>query len=121
MGSTTATLLVAYMLVLQGLVVGIALGPQSGRAGLVANAICATKGETVPGGEPALPGRSRSHADHCCVVHCSGAGVPPGSAWEEPPARVAHREVAWSGAAMDAFSPRPTLPVGSRAPPISII
>jgi len=116
-GSTTASLLVASLLVLQGLVIGFA--SIRGEAGLSANSICVTKGD-ARAGDPSAPAPRRAHADQCCVFHCSG-GVPPASSWEEAVARISHAQDAWSGEETDAFSPRPTLPVGSRAPPISIL
>ncbi len=120
-GSTTASLLVASLLVLQGLVIGFATNLRAGESGLSANSICVTNGEAQPGGDPAAPGPRRAHADQCCVFHCSGGGVPVASSWEEELVRISHAQNAWSGDAAAAFSPWPTLPVGSRAPPISIL
>jgi hypothetical protein len=117
-GSTTASLLVASLLVLQGLVIGFAINLR-GESGLSANSICVTKGD-AQAGDPSAPAPRRAHADQCCVFHCSG-GVPPASSWEEALARISYAQDAWSGEETDAFSPRPTLPVGSRAPPISIL
>jgi len=117
-GSTTASLLVASLLVLQGLVIGFA--SIRGEAGLSANSICVTKGD-ARAGDPSAPAPRRAHGDQCCVFHCSGGGVPPTSSWEEALARISHAQDAWSGEETDAFAPRPTLPVGSRAPPISIL
>ena len=117
-GSTTASLLVASLLVLQGLVIGFA--SIRGEAGLSANSICVTKGD-ARADDPSAPAPRRAHGDQCCVFHCSGGGVPPTSSWEEALARISHAQDAWSGEETDAFSPRPTLPVGSRAPPISIL
>ena len=118
-GSTTASLLVASLLVLQGLVIGFAINLR-GESALSANSICVTKGD-AQAGDPSTPAPRRAHADECCVFHCSGGGVPPASSWEEALARISHAQDAWSGDETDAFSPRPTLPVGSRAPPISIL
>lgn len=117
-GSTTASLLVASLLVLQGLVIGFA--SIRGEAGLSANSICVTKGD-AQAGDPSAPAPRRAHGDQCCVFHCSGGGVPPTSSWEEALARISHAQDAWFGEETDAYSPRPTLPVGSRAPPISIL
>jgi hypothetical protein len=117
-GSTTASLLVASLLVLQGLALVFAINLR-GESGLSANSICVTKGD-AQAGDPSAPAPRRAHADQCCVFHCSG-GVPPASSWEEALARISHAQDAWSGEETDAFSPRPTLPVGSRAPPISIL
>ena len=118
-GSTTASLLVASLLVLQGLALVFAINLR-GEAGLSANSICVTKGD-AQADDPSAPAPRRAHADQCCVFHCSGGGVPPTSSWEEALARISHAQDAWSGEETDAFSPRQTLPVGSRAPPISIL
>ena len=118
-GTTTASLLVASLLVLQGLVIGFATNLR-GESGLSANSICVTKGDAQPG-DPSAPAPRRAHGDSCCVFHCSGGGVLPASSWEEALARISHAQDAWSGEETDAFSPRPTLPVGSRAPPIFIL
>jgi hypothetical protein len=118
-GTTTASLLVASLLVLQGLVIGFATNLR-GESGLSANSICVTKGDAQPG-DPSAPAPSRAHGDHCCFFHCSGGGLPAASSWEEALVRISHAQDAWSGDETDAFSPRPTLPVGSRAPPISIL
>jgi hypothetical protein len=118
-GSTTASLLVASLLVLQGLVIGFAINLR-GEAGLSANSICVTKGD-ARASDPSAPAPRRAHGDSCCVFHCSGGGVPPASSWQEALVRTSHAQDAWSGEETDAFSPRPTLPVGSRAPPTSIL
>jgi hypothetical protein len=118
-GSTTASLLVASLIVLQGLVIGFATNLR-GESGLSANSICVTKGD-AQAGDPSAPAPRRAHGDPCCVFHCSGGGVPPTSSWEEALARISHAQDAWSGEETDAYSPRQTLPVGSRAPPISIL
>ncbi len=118
-GSTTASLLVASLIVLQGLVIGFATNLR-GESGVSANSICVTKGD-AQAGDPSAPAPRRAHGDQCCVFHCSGGGVPPASSWEEGLVRISHAQDAWSGEETDAFSPRPTLPVGSRAPPISIL
>jgi hypothetical protein len=116
-GSTTASLLVASLLVLQGLVIGFA--SIRGEAGLSANSICVTK-DGARSGDPSAPAPRHAHGDQCCVFHCSG-GVPAASSWQEALVRVSHARDAWSGDEASAFSPWPTLPVGSRAPPISIL
>jgi hypothetical protein len=118
-GSTTASLLVASLLVLQGLLIGFATNLR-GEAGVSANSICLTKGDAQPG-DPSAPAPRRVHGDQCCVFHCSGGGVPPASSWEEALLRISHAQDAWSGDETDALLPWPTLPVGSRAPPISIL
>ncbi|MGA8169765.1 MAG: hypothetical protein WB816_02850 [Methylocystis sp.] len=118
LGSTTASLLVAYMLVLQGLALGFVTG---GEAGIFADSVCLTKAQAQLGGDPAAPAPTRGHADQCCVFHCAGAGFPAASAWQEAPVRAHHAGAAWSGDATAVFLPWPTLPVGSRAPPVSIL
>jgi hypothetical protein len=119
-GSTTASLLVASLLVLQGLLIGFATNLRASESGLSANSICVTKGDAQPG-DPSVPAPRRAHGDQCCVFHCSGGGLPAASCWEEALVRISHAQDAWSGEETDAFPPRLTLPVGSRAPPISIL
>jgi hypothetical protein len=122
-GPTAASLFVAYMLVLQSLVLGLVTKPGSLRAGVFAGGVCLNDGKAqTADGDPAAPGPRRGHAgDQCCVFHCSGAGIPPTSAFDEVPVRAFHAQRAWAGAAMVSFSPWPTLPVGSRAPPTAIL
>jgi hypothetical protein len=108
------------LLVLQGLLIGFATNLR-GESGLSANSICLTKSQAQPGGDPSAPAPTRGHADQCCVFHCAGAGAPVASSWEEGLVRVSHAQDVRSADPTGAFSPWPTLPVGSRAPPISIL
>jgi hypothetical protein len=119
-GTTTASLLVASLLVLQGLLIGFATNLRAAESGVSANSICVTKGDAQPG-DPSAPAPRRAHGDYCCAFHYSGGGLPAASSWEETLVRISHAQDAWSGEETVAFPPRPTLPVGSRAPPISIL
>jgi hypothetical protein len=74
-------------------------------------------GEKTPG----VPAGSRSHADKCCLLHFSGAGAPPSSSFDDALFRAWRGQLAWSGAPAQLSISWPTLPVGSRAPPISIL
>jgi hypothetical protein len=120
-GSTAVTLLVAYLLVLQGFAIGVSF---SGRtSGLFANAICFNKSSGPLSGDPATPARPARHGgDVCCVVHCASlGGATAASAFvgeTPPPAAYATIELAF-----DSESLRPetaTPPLGSRAPPVLI-
>jgi len=120
-GSTTASLLVAYMLVLQGFAVGFALSPKTGQLGIFANSVC-LNGETQSNNNaPGMPSQSRGHGDKCCVFHYSGAGIPPVALWNEALFRTSYAQAVWSEATTRTPMPWPTLPVGSRAPPTSIL
>jgi hypothetical protein len=116
-GSTTASLLVAYLLVLQGFGVGFSIGSRTGQVGLFASAICQNsdkqRADTVPG----LPAPSRGHADKCCVFHFSGAGVAPAYVAGTTPTSSGFALAAWTAEKTREPSHRSTLPVGSRAPP----
>ena len=115
-GPASATLLVAYLLVLQGLAVGFAVGA---RSGLFAGPICLSNGanpSTTDSSAPARP--SHNSADVCCVLHCSGMGdaTAAGFSWQSPPPlrvaetlRPTYAQVGPTRAA--------TPPLGSRAPP----
>ena len=114
-GSTASSLLVAYLLVLQGVMVamsgfGALAGPGSG-------VLCATQGIAEASKDPAAPLETPSHKDLCCVLHCSGANAPPPSALSlAPPSAVVHESARHRGVAAER-SPRLLLPVGPRAPP----
>lgn len=117
-GPTAVTLLVAYLLVLQGIAVGVASGQRSA-AGLFANTICVSKAAGPLESDPARPGRTSRHGDICCVLHCASFGaVGPASAFagEAPPA-LAFVEIKL--AFDDRLGPATvaTPPLGSRAPP----
>jgi hypothetical protein len=118
-GPASATLLVAYLLVLQGLAVGFTVGAKSG---LFAGSICLSKGSGSSKADPAAPGRqSHNSADVCCVLHCSGMGDATAAAFtaQTPPLRlVAERLTPFS--AQDGLARTATPPLGSRAPPSSI-
>jgi hypothetical protein len=116
-GSTTASLLVAYLLVLQGFAVGYSISSRTGQIGLFASAICLSGEKAKNENTPGLPAQSRGHADKCCVFHFSGAGVPPANLWGTGAPPSAYAQTAWAAETESDFSHRPTLPVGSRAPP----
>jgi hypothetical protein len=121
MGQTTASLFVAYMLVLQSLAVGLVATPVL-RGGMFAATVCVNDEVRAPDGAPATPGPTGGHAkDQCCVFHCSGAGAPLASAPAVVPAPVYGVLAHWSGPTKRALSRWPTLPVGSRAPPTILL
>lgn len=115
-GSTTATLLVAYLFVLQGLAVGVTTVRSP--SGLFANAICLTN---APGDEkaPATPARSSRHGDVCCVLQCGALGAAAAAApfvGAIPPA-LSYVEVKPAFDATVVRADAATPPLGSRAPP----
>lgn len=118
-GQTAATLLVAYMFVLQGLAAGFIVGATSVRGGY-GNAICLTTRTTPASGKPAGPGRASHGVDACCVQHCSGLGdgVPEGFA-QPPCPTAAHATLLAPLSESSEVWRRATLPVGARAPPAS--
>lgn len=120
-GSTAVTLLVAYLLVLQGFAIGVSF---SGRnSGLFANAICFDKSSGPLSGDPATPARpARQGGDACCVVHCASlGGATAASAFVGetlPPASFSTIELAFDEKSLSPKASTP--PLGSRAPPVLI-
>ncbi len=120
-GSTAVTLLVAYMLVLQGFAIGVSF---SGRAsGLFANAICFNKSSGPLSSDPATPARpARQGGDVCCVVHCASfGGATAASAFvgeTHPPASFSTIKLAFDETSLSPEASTP--PLGSRAPPVLI-
>jgi hypothetical protein len=111
-----ATLLAAYLLVLQGLAVGFAVGVAPGASGLFAGSICFSKGVGVP--DPAAPARSSHQSDACCVLHCSGMGDATAAGFVSltPPIQsIAEKLYPFS--IQDGRTRPSTPPLGSRAPP----
>lgn len=116
-GSTASSLLVAYLLVLQGVMVALSgLGPAA--SPIAGNGVlCATQGIAEASKDAGAPLQTHSHKDFCCVLHCSGAGAPPPSTVAlAPPNGALHESLRPVGAVAER-SPRLLLPVGSRAPP----
>jgi hypothetical protein len=116
-GQTAATLLVAYLFVLQGLAAGLTIGARSGQSAFV-NAICLSARSGATDDKSQSP-RTGSHGLHaCCVQHCSGfdEGVLGDTAAPTAPPLV----FASALSPLRAFghvSRRDILPVGARAPP----
>ncbi|HXY59904.1 MAG TPA: DUF2946 family protein [Methylocystis sp.] len=111
----------AYMLVLQGVMVAL-----SGAGAVAAplsesGVLCATQGIAEASKDAGAPLQTHSHKDICCVMHCSGAAAPPPStAALAPPSAVLHESLRPAGAVAER-SPRLLLPVGSRAPPLVLV
>lgn len=115
-GQTAATLLVAYLLVLQGLAAGLVVGARAGQN--VGSAICLTA-KTAADENSQGPRAPAHRIDACCVQHCTGldGGVIGGFAELDPPHSPeaglllplresgGHKRLA-------------QLPVGARAPPV---
>lgn len=120
--STAATLLVAYLLVLQGFAVNVSAGGRAA-SGLLTNAICFSKPSGPLSGDPATPTRPARHGDVCCVVHCAslGGGAATASPFVgEAPPSLSYVEVklAFDETLLRAEAATP--PLGSRAPPVVI-
>jgi hypothetical protein len=109
-----ATLLAAYMLVLQGLALGFANGATSGYG-----QVCLTGARTAERNAPATPSRPSPHSDLCCVVHCSGLdGAALAAAFGgDSPRLASHRDAPSLAANEPPRSVRAMFPLGSRAPP----
>lgn len=115
-GSTAATLLVAYLLVLQGIAAGVVTSARG--SALFADAICLSK-SSGPLDGPAAPIRPARHGDACCVIHCAsigGATAPSPFIGETPPALTyVEAKLAFDHALPNTEAATP--PLGSRAPP----
>lgn len=118
-GSSAATLLVAYLLILQGISAGVVTSARG--AALFADAICLSKSAGPIGGTGA-PIRPSRHGDVCCVVHCAslgGATAPSPFVGETPPAlSYVEARLAFERALPNVGAATP--PLGSRAPPALI-
>lgn len=118
-GSTAVTLLVAYLLVLQGFAVGVSGGGRSA-SGLFADAICFSKASGPLSGDPSAPARRARHGDVCCVVHCASLGgataVSPFVGEAPPSLSYVEAKLAFDETVLRAEAATP--PLGSRAPPV---
>lgn len=115
---TTASLFVAYMLVLQSLALGF-VAPGAFRGRLFASEICLSG---TPAAEeqssPAQGNPSGGHlGDQCCVYHHAGAGGPPAQGVELQRSAFYDARIEWLTPSQRVRTLWPTLPVGSRAPP----
>jgi hypothetical protein len=119
-GSTAATLLVAYLLILQGLAAGAVSSARG--AALFSDTICLSKASGPMDGAPGAPIRPSRHADACCVFHCAsmgGATAPSQFVGETPPAlSYIEARLAFDHALRGSEAATP--PLGSRAPPALI-
>lgn len=117
-GPSTASLFVAYMLVLQSLAVGL-VSTSVLRSGVFSNEICLNGAPSADDEtSPAQPKRTAGHVgDQCCAFHCSGAGTPPNAAFGEERQAYYNAGIDWLAPPARNDSVWPTLPVGSRAPP----
>jgi hypothetical protein len=116
-GQTAATLLVAYLLVLQGLAAGLAVGARAGQSAF-GGAVCVTS--RTAGAEQRSQGpRAPAHSmDACCVQHCIGldGGVAGGFVGLDPP-RSPLASVLTPLRESLHVERLARLPVGARAPP----
>jgi hypothetical protein len=119
-GSTAATLLVAYLLVLQAIAAGAVTSPRG--AALFADAICQSKASGALDSAPGAPIRPSRHGDACCVVHMAsfgGAATPSPFVGEIPPP-LSYIEARLAFGHALSHTEAATPPLGSRAPPALI-
>jgi hypothetical protein len=115
-GQTAATLLVAYLLVLQGLAAGLVIGARAGQSAL-GSAICVTA-KAVD--ERSQGPRAPAHGlDACCVQHCTGLdGGVIGSFAELEPPHAPEAGILLPLRESSGHKRLAQLPVGARAPPV---
>jgi hypothetical protein len=116
-GQTAATLLVAYLLVLQGLAAGLAVGARAGQSAL-GSAICLTAKAAAD--ENSQGPRAPVHRmDACCIQHCTGldGGVIGGFAEFDPP-HSPEAGLLLPLRVSGGHNRLTQLPVGARAPPV---
>lgn len=117
-GQAAATLLVAYMFVLQGLAVGFVIGARP--VGGPSDVVCLSAGGKSSSGKPAGPSRSAHDVDACCVQHCSGLDGGVVAAFVQPAPPLAAYASVLAPFSDIGLAPRAgALPVGARAPPFS--
>jgi hypothetical protein len=116
-----ATLLAAYLLVLQGIALGFAVGVSPGSSGLFSGSICFSRGGAPSQANPSAPARSSHQSDVCCVIHCSGFGdaTVAGPVSPMPPIQSI-AEILTPFSVQHGFGRPATPPLGSRAPPVSV-
>lgn len=116
-GQTAATLLVAYLLVLQGIALGVTIGARAGQ-GALGSAVCLTARAAVDSRSEAP--RPASHGfEICCLQHCSGldsGAVGTAAGYEAPVA--AYASLVSPPLELAALPRREVLPLGARAPPV---
>lgn len=117
LGPAAATLLLAYLLVLQSLVVGVATSARG--AALFSDTICLSKASGPLDGGSAPPGRPARHGDSCCVFHCAafGSAAAPSPFVGEAPPSLSYVEIKPVYDRSVLLSEAATPPLGSRAPP----
>lgn len=112
-----AALLLAYLLVLQGLAFGVSSSARG--AALFSGAICFSKSSGPLDSGPGTPARPARHGDACCVFHSAGFGAAatPSPFVGEPPPSLYYVEIKLAYDEAPAQSKAATPPLGSRAPP----
>ncbi len=115
-----ATLLAAYLLVLQGLTGGLTGAARYGGIGLFGSSICFNKSETPL--DRSIPARPSRHSDACCVFHCGdgGGGGTATAFWDETPDTVGKTQARQLALVASAPQRQSTPPVGARAPPATV-
>lgn len=119
-GSTAATLLVAYLFILQGLAAGVVTSSRG--SPLFADSICLSNGSNPFDGGSGSPMRSSRHGDACCIIHCVslGGATPPSAFTGETPTALFHVTARLAYAHALAGAEPATPPLGARAPPALI-
>lgn len=115
-GQTAATLLVAYLFVLQGIALGLAIGSRAG-LGAQGTAVCLTARTAVDNRTDGP--RPASHSfDACCLQHCSGmdGGVIGAAAGADAPPTL-YGSLLTPPLEAGVLPRRENLPLGARAPP----
>ena len=117
-GQTAATLLVAYLLVLQGLTAGLVVGARAGQS-VLGSTICLTAKTAAADESSQGPGAPAHGMDACCVQHCTGldGGVIGGFAELDAP-RSPEAGILQPPRESGGHKRLAQLPVGARAPPI---
>lgn len=115
-GQTAATLFVAYLFVLQGIALGLAIGSRAG-LGVPGSAVCLTARTAVDNRSEGP--RPASHGiDACCLQHCSGldGGVVGAAAAADAPPRL-YGSLLTPPLEAGVIPRREILPLGARGPP----
>lgn len=120
-GTTAATLLAAYLLILQGLAAGAVTSARG--VALFSDSICLSKASGPAENAPGAPIRPSRHGDAaCCVFHSAsmgGAAAPSPFVGETPPTlSYVEARLPFDPALPGTGAATP--PLGSRAPPALI-
>lgn len=115
-GRTALSLLLVYLLVLQGIFAGVASAAPV--TGPLADSICLSKPSAPFEGAPGIPARHGRH-DGCCAFHAAGfgGGAAQSVFVDEAPVFVSRRSSQLTYDLSQVRVSVATPPLGSRAPP----